>query len=58
VEVRLDWAAGARRRCEAARPVAILDLSVVTCPCKRLASFDVEDAGVFFGRERRPRGRW
>ena len=28
------------------------DLDVVTCPFKGLAWFDVEDAGVFFGRER------
>jgi hypothetical protein len=32
--------------------VALLDGGVVECPFKGLASFDVDDAGVYFGRER------
>jgi WD40 repeat protein len=37
---------------ERTRPEAGAAESVVVCPFKGLASFDIEDAGVFFGRER------
>ena len=37
---------------ERAEPWADAAKGVVVCPFKGLASFDVDDAGVFFGRER------
>ena len=47
-----DQLAGSVEELESVRDAIEAGTAVVTCPFKGLASFDVEDADVFFGRER------